>query len=223
MYDINNIELEEAVDNIDLELDLILDESADNECGNLCDDDAKDCVEELNDDLYDDDEVEEMVQIEGVINRAYRIPFKIAKQLQDDGNDGGGEELLKRHGNPSMDKVIMAEKKPKDIRYFQKDLDGTIASINRVRDLIDKCNKKGDCEETKKYYKSIKTMYIDKGITVKDCDLTIKNLEKSKAMYEKRAKELEDAAANKKESKKKLTKESAELVDEFDEYFDYEY
>lgn len=127
---------------------------------------------------------------EGTLNRTFGLPYKINKQMKKDGIKAGYAELIKNHGNPSADKVIMKEKDISDISYVRRDNNSAITQIRTIGDRIDKCKQLGDCKETHGYYENIKKNYIDKGLTKKDCDLTIASLKKSNAMYTERIKQL---------------------------------
>lgn len=127
---------------------------------------------------------------EGTLNRTFGLPYKINKQMKKDGIKAGYAELIKNHGNPSADKVIMKEKDISDISYVRRDNNSAITQIRTIGDRIDKCKQLGNCKETHGYYENIKKNYIDKGLTKKDCDLTIASLKKSNAMYTERIKQL---------------------------------
>lgn len=127
---------------------------------------------------------------EGTLNRTFGLPYKINKQMKKDGIKKGYAELIKNHGNPSMDKVIMKEKDISDISYVRRDNNAAITQIRLIGDRIDKCKQLGDCKETHGYYENIKKNYLDKGLTKKDCDLAIAGLKKSNAMYTERIKQL---------------------------------
>lgn len=127
---------------------------------------------------------------EGTLNRTFGLPYKINKQMKKDGIKKGYVELIKNHGNPSMDKVIMKEKDISDISYVRRDNNAAITQIRMIGDRIDKCKQLGDCKETHGYYESIKKNYLDKGLTKKDCELAIEGLKKSNAMYTERIKQL---------------------------------
>lgn len=127
---------------------------------------------------------------EGTLNRTFGLPYKINKQMKKDGIKKGYAELIKNHGNPSMDKVIMKEKDISDISYVRRDNNAAITQIRMIGDRIDKCKQLGDCKETHGYYESIKKNYLDKGLTKKDCELAIEGLKKSNAMYTERIKQL---------------------------------
>ena len=65
--------------------------------------------------------------------------------------------------------------KVEDLEYLRKDVTSALHTFRTIRDRIDKVNKYGvGLPETRAYYAAIKKKYIDKGITVKDCDATIK-------------------------------------------------
>ena len=134
--------------------------------------------------------INESVIEEGTLNRTFGLPYKINKQMKKDGIKAGYAELIKNHGNPSVDKVIMKEKDISDISYVRRDNNSAITQIRTIGDRIDKCKRLGDCKETHGYYENIKKNYIDKGLTKKDCELAIAGLKKSNAMYTERIKQL---------------------------------
>ena len=102
------------------------------------------------------------------------------------------DETLKKHEYPGFLKVCKEAKDIEVVHYLRQDINIGLNDIKSIRDRIDKINKLGDDHpQVKNYVKGIKSKYIDKGITVKDCDLTIDWFETvcRKALNE-RAKEL---------------------------------
>lgn len=83
------------------------------------------------------------------------------------------DETLKKHEYPGYLNYINNCTKLDVLEDFRQDNNIGTEQIKKIRDRISKCQN-GETKENKNYYKGIKKMYIDKGITVKDCDLTIK-------------------------------------------------
>lgn len=82
------------------------------------------------------------------------------------------DETLKKHSYPGYLALINRLDNLDDCYYIRQDMN--IGTYKTIRDRIEKCNKLGNCQTTKNYYKGIMDKYISKGITVKDCDATIK-------------------------------------------------
>ena len=82
-------------------------------------------------------------------------------------------ETFKKHEYPGYLNYIKSCKKVEDLEYLRKDVTSGLHTFRTIRDRISKCQN-GETTENKNYYKGIKKKYIDKGITVKDCDATIK-------------------------------------------------
>lgn len=80
---------------------------------------------------------------------------------------------LKKHSYEGFLNLIRSTKKVEDLKYLRNDVHICINTIKTISARIDKCNKLGECKETASYYKGIKKMYIDKGITAEDCNKTI--------------------------------------------------
>jgi len=102
------------------------------------------------------------------------------------------DETLKKHSYPGYIAMYPHCKDMDDIDDLRKDINIGISTIKTVRNRIEKINKLGeDDPAVKGYVKGIKSMYIDKGITVKDCDETIKWFETvARQELNKRAKEI---------------------------------
>ena len=84
-------------------------------------------------------------------------------------------ETFKKHEYPGYLNYIKSCNKVEDLEYLRKDVTSALHTFRTIRDRIDKVNKYGvGLPETRAYYAAIKKKYIDKGITVKDCDATIK-------------------------------------------------
>ena len=83
------------------------------------------------------------------------------------------DETFKKHEYPGYLNYIKNCKKLDVLEDFRKDNNVGTNQMKTIRDRISKCQN-GETSENKRYYKGIKKMYIDKGVTVKDCDATIK-------------------------------------------------
>ena len=123
-------------------------------------------------------------------------------------------DLIKYHKNPGLINYINKCKYIEDLRYIKKDSGShrVIPMITKIRKRIEMCKKLGYCDETKSYYKSIKKMYLDQGITVKDCDDTIKWCKELDQLINNRISEL----------KNRGVKESVEDYLDDDEWEDIE-
>lgn len=99
---------------------------------------------------------------------------------------------LKKHSYMGYMDFLKTIKDLDDINYMRQDINITINTIKTIRDRIEKINRLGENDPAvRNYVKNIKSKYIDKGITVKDCDQTIEWFETDcrKALND-RAKEL---------------------------------
>lgn len=103
------------------------------------------------------------------------MPLKIKKYNKKYGIDiNGYASVLKIHGNPGFKKLIEDTDNIEDLKYLKNDLRIAIRNIEKIKTRISKCKELGECKETKIYYNGINKMYISKGITEEDCDLTTK-------------------------------------------------
>lgn len=81
---------------------------------------------------------------------------------------------LKKHSNEKYLNLIKRTKKKEDLLYLRKDLNMGISQYKKILSNIKKCEELGDCEETERFYDGIKKLYMNKGITSKDVEATIK-------------------------------------------------
>lgn len=84
------------------------------------------------------------------------------------------EQILKQHKYPGVYNLIDKIDSLDDLLYLRKDFNTAMGTFKTIQERIELCEKYGECEKTKNYYKGIKKLYIDKGITSKDVELTIK-------------------------------------------------
>lgn len=84
------------------------------------------------------------------------------------------EQILKDHKYEGILNLAKTTNKLGDLEYLRKDYQSGKTLFKTLIVRIDKVNKLGLCKETKPYYKSIKKLYIDNGITVKDVEATLK-------------------------------------------------
>lgn len=84
------------------------------------------------------------------------------------------DQILKTHKYEGLLNMATKLTKEEDVYYLIKDSRTGIKQFTTIMERIEKCNKLGDCKETHNYYKYIKKNFIDRGITVKDAELTIK-------------------------------------------------
>ena len=112
-------------------------------------------------------------------------------------------DLVKNHYNPGFRHIINASKDINELNYIRQDTKNAFNTLTKIRERIVLCKKIGETQKTKSYYKYIKKKYIDEGLTERDVDLTIKELNKDMETISKRVKEL----------RKGITEES--MVDSF--------
>ena len=84
------------------------------------------------------------------------------------------QEILKAHKYEGILNFVKSTNKIGDLEYLKKDYQSIKPLCTKLIERIDKCNKLGECKETKKYYKGVKKHYIDNGVTSKDVQLTLK-------------------------------------------------
>ena len=84
------------------------------------------------------------------------------------------DETFKKHSYPGLLNFVKNCNSINDLEYLKKDYSGALHTMKIIKERISICEKMGECNKTKNYYKGIKKNYIDKGITVKDVDQTIK-------------------------------------------------
>lgn len=132
------------------------------------------------------------LQIYKDCGKAVKISHKIRKYNKQYGvkiNDM--TSLIKNHGNPGYDRVIEECDNIDDLKILRDDNNVSISQLKTIRSRIDICkNLKETDNDLPVYYKGVKKMYIDKGVTVKDCDLTIESFKKTNTLISKRIKEL---------------------------------
>ena len=100
-------------------------------------------------------------------------------------------DLIKNHSNPGLAELVNKSKDVDELRYIKKDTQTIFGTLNKIKERITLCRQQGETNKTKSYYKNIKKMYIDKGITEKDVEKTIENMKKLIEDINKRIKELE--------------------------------
>ena len=89
----------------------------------------------------------------------------------------GYPDLIKYHNNPGMKKYIEKSNDIDELYYLKKDLQSTFSTLRKIGDRIKLC-KSGENKTNSSYYKYIKKHYIDQGLTEKDVDKTIEELNK---------------------------------------------
>lgn len=78
-------------------------------------------------------------------------------------------QLLKSRKNEWYLGLIKRTNNIDDLIYLRKDAHIGIYEMETIGNRIEMCTQLGDCPKTHKYYKGIKKMYIDKGVTAEDC------------------------------------------------------
>lgn len=84
------------------------------------------------------------------------------------------DQILKTHKYEGLLNMATKLTKEEDVRYLIRDSRIGNKQFTTIMERIEKCNKLGDCKETHNYYKYIQKNFIDRGITVKDVELTVK-------------------------------------------------
>lgn len=101
------------------------------------------------------------------------------------------DETFKKHSYPGYLNYINKINNLDDLKFIQKDNNIGINQFKKIYEYIVNVEKIGECDKTKNYYKGIKSKYLDKGITSKDVDDTIKWFSTEvKEAINKKAKEL---------------------------------
>ena len=77
--------------------------------------------------------------------------------------------------------------------------------MKKIKERIHNCEKYGECEMTKKYYKNIEKMYLSHGVTEKDVDLYIKWTENTSSNSLKNKKKRERTKKNKKIKRNRMS------------------
>jgi hypothetical protein len=104
---------------------------------------------------------------EGFLNRV-TLGLKIKPHMDT-------HEILKKHSYPGFVDAINKTNDIEDLKYLKKDCNYACnEEFKKIKDRIAKCKKLGKCKETQNYYDGIYRMYINKGVTEKDCEATIK-------------------------------------------------
>ena len=83
------------------------------------------------------------------------------------------DQIFKSHKYEGLLDLVKKTKDLDDLYYMRQDYHVGIGQFERILKNIRNCEKLGNCSETKRYYKGIKKMYLDKGVTSRDVELTI--------------------------------------------------
>ena len=120
------------------------------------------------------------------------LPYKIKKINKKEGvtiNDVS--DFIKNGGvNPGYRTVVKNSKDIEELQYLRTDIRTTIPVLTKIKERIKKCKELGETKETKNYYKGIKKLYIDKGITEKDVEKALNGVNETIDMINERIKEL---------------------------------
>ena len=108
----------------------------------------------------------------GLINEGV-ILNKVSKGYKQNKSGNNLEQILKQHSYPGLLHYVEKSKSYDDLVYLRKDYYIGMKQFNKIKERIELCEKLGDCKETSRFYKGIKKLYFDKGITSKDVGLTI--------------------------------------------------
>lgn len=141
--------------------------------------------------IYRTEPLEEDYLEEKSMNKAFVMPYLVHKYNSEDGvKINGMADLLKKHYNPGFRRLIDKLDEEADLIYIKRDHATLLTTIPKIRERIELCNKYGECDKTKKFYKGIKRDYIDKGVTVQDCDKTLEEAKKTIHLINARIKEV---------------------------------
>ena len=83
-------------------------------------------------------------------------------------------QMLKEHKNQGFENIVNKTNNLDELLYLRQDLNIGLSQMKKIKERIHNCEKYGECEMTKKYYKNIEKMYLSHGVTEKDVDLYIK-------------------------------------------------
>lgn len=117
---------------------------------------------------------------------------KINKQkgVEISGGNKGIKNLIKNHYNPGLRQIINTSNDIDELQYIRKDTRTVFHALEKIKERINLCKSEGETRKTSSYYKFIKSNYIDEGITEKDVQKTIDELNKDMNTISVRIKEL---------------------------------
>ena len=148
----------------------------------------------------------QMQSVDEIINESssfmfkFTLPAKIKKYNKANGIEiNGWVDLAKKyHGvNPGIMHIIDEEDNIKNIEYILKDCNSNLEVTIAMKKNIELCIKKGECEETKGYYKMVKKTLLDKGFTLRDMDTIISGFKKTINSANAKIKKLQQEQAKK--------------------------
>ena len=121
------------------------------------------------------------------------LPHKISKYNREEGVYIKGLADYIKHGgvNPGFRTVIRKSTDIEELQYLRTDTRTLIPTLNTIKERIKLCNELGETNKTKNYYKGIKKMYIDKGITEKDVQKALDGTNETIKLIGERIKELQ--------------------------------
>lgn len=99
-------------------------------------------------------------------------------------------DLIKNHGNPGLNDYINNSKDIEELNYIKRDTRTVFKTLETIKERIKLCKQLGESQKTKNYYKGIKRLYLDKGITERDVQQTIDNLNKTINLINEKIKKL---------------------------------
>ena len=105
-------------------------------------------------------------------------------------------DLLKHHKNPGLEAYVKKSRDIEELEYIRNDTRPLKYTLTKIRNRIALINQKGECKETKSYYKGIKKLYLDKGIRLNDVDKTLEWYEEFMKLISSRIKELKKNPIN---------------------------
>ena len=119
------------------------------------------------------------------------LPFKIRKYNSEEGVSINDISDFIKHGyNPGFRKLIDKSTDIDELIYLRNDHRTLIPQLVTIKERIKLCKELGETNKTKNYYKGIKKIYIDKGITEKQVQKSIDECYITIDIINKRIKEL---------------------------------
>lgn len=125
------------------------------------------------------------------------LQSKIIKYNKANGtNVSNMSDLIKHHKNPGLEAYVKKSRDIEELEYIRNDTRQIKPTLTKIRNRIVLINQKGECKETKSYYKGIKKLYLDKGIKLNDVDKTLEWYEEFMKLISDRIKELKKKSTN---------------------------
>lgn len=122
--------------------------------------------------------IDKNVKTESYIEEGYRtqltMSIPVKKYNKSKGiSINGIPDLVYYHKNPGLEHLVSITSKVEDLSYIRRDTIRIIPTLEKIKTRIPLC-KHGETPKNKSYYKGIKKNYLDRNLTEKDVELTIK-------------------------------------------------